>query len=147
MPLLTPGPITSPERPSASLRAAAGVVRHYYALIDHLRTNMNAAGVAALMTSDCRCRAVPREIARRARAGERYYGTAHRLSLLPSRDDAINAEVLAQYDAVRYGLIGANGTVIEHDPLRHGIVENFRLVRSHGRWLIWEIDQIDRGTR
>jgi hypothetical protein len=61
-------------------------------------------------------------------------------------DGASAAEVLVEYDYSTGGLQASDGQIVSRVQARKNVEANFRLVRSHGRWLIATIEMIREGS-
>ena len=103
---------------------------------------MDPAALAALMTTDCPCRAQVHAIARAAAQHEHYVDHARVNALRASVDGPALVDVLADVTITRGGLRSASGAVISTVAARAHLRRDFRLVRVHGRWLIDRIEAV-----
>lgn len=130
---------STPPRPPVAAGdrlAVERVVRRYYRIVDHLREDMDAAGLAAIMTPSCGCRALPRAVRRAIARRQRFFGTAHLLDLAPSIDGPRLADVLVAFNATRGGLVDQAGQVVASAPGVRQQRRDFVLIRQAGTWLI-----------
>jgi len=129
-------------RSRSTTAVARRAVRRYFAVVNHLPRAMDPAALAALMTTDCPCRAQVHAIARAAAQHEHYVDHARVNALRASVDGPALVDVLADVTITRGGLRSASGAVISTVAARAHLRRDFRLVRVHGRWLIDRIEAV-----
>jgi hypothetical protein len=115
-------------------------VKGYYAALNALHLNMDAAALGAFMAPSCNCRQQVRAVQTAASRHERYIDHVRLVSLTPVLDGPNTADVLVEYNAGPAGLVDARGRMVTRTSAKNGIKRLFHLARQSGDWLIVEID-------
>jgi hypothetical protein len=141
----TSSPIPPPSTPkptakAAELAAATAVVRHYYAIANNLRHDMDSSALAALFTPECVCQAQVDAVRSSRAKGEHYIDQAHLNSVVTNSEGPDRADVLVDLTASRGGLVKADGTQVTHGRPRNHVKRLFLLQLAHAGWLIYEIE-------
>jgi hypothetical protein len=134
-----------PTSRAAELAAASAVVKRYFAVLNGLAENMDAAPFAAIEAPTCACREFVRSVRDVAARNETYFGTARIRGLTPAIDSPELVEVLVTYDASVGGTKDAAGRVVTSSAARNGVTAMFYVVRTGQRWYISKISVISRG--
>jgi hypothetical protein len=146
-----PAPASASPTPTATskkaeLAAAKAVVARYYSLLNNLSKAMNADGFASIMTADCTCRAFVRDIRVTAAKHQHYFGVDH-VNALKAVDAGPSAvQVLVRYSSAGGGIKTDSGSIVHRGHATHDATLNFQVKELAGRWLIYRIDLLSKGT-
>jgi hypothetical protein len=139
---LVPQPTISARPVLSPRQAEAAVVRRYFTIINGLDTDMNAAGLAALMTAECPCRRQVRAVRYEASLHRSYVGRDHLNAIRPNLDGAGLGDVIVDFDSGRGGIVSASGRRITSSAAAEHLNRDFVMRRVNRRWLISRIDRL-----
>jgi hypothetical protein len=141
-------PIAAPltSDPATTHRAAPrdqvhAVVRRYFEVLNRLHAEMDSTALARLLTPDCPCQQQVEAIRTAAANGQRYLDRTRIKALRVNLDGPGAADVLADYQLVRGGLVDAAGRHLTRIT-PHRLRWDFRLRRVNGQWRINRIDDL-----
>jgi hypothetical protein len=103
---------------------------------------MDADALAALMTSQCTCRAQVDAIRAARTKGEHYIDQARIIKYTPSFDGPTAADVLVLFNAGPGGLVDQDNHRVTSAPPAKGVHRYFMLRRVGGRWLIAAMEAV-----
>lgn len=129
-------------RPVSAKAAELATVRRYFQIVNNLRTDMNAGGLAKLMTRDCPCQAQVRAIRSAAALGRVYIGRAHINVMRPNIDGRDVGDILVDYNATMGGELAAGDKRLTTTRSQRHIKWDFAVRRVGHRWLITRIDRV-----
>jgi hypothetical protein len=125
----------------AERAAATAVVRHYYAIANHLPHHMDYRALAAIFTPGCFCRVQVRAVRSAASHGEHYIGWATLNSVVTTIDGPGLADVLVDLNVSRGGLVTSGGRPVTAVPPKRHLKRVFRLEHAGRGWLISAIEE------
>jgi hypothetical protein len=137
-------PRATSSTPPAQLTAhqqVHAVVTRYFEVLNQLHVDMNDTALADLFTPECPCQEQVRAIRGAAANGERYLDRIRLEALRINLDGPRTADVVADYQLVRGGLVDAAGRRLTRNP-PHRVRWDFQLRRARGRWRIARIDDL-----
>jgi len=117
------------------------VVERYFEVLNRLHLDMGYVAMSRLFTADCTCREQVRSIRDAAARKERYLDRVRINALRTNLDGPRTADVLADYQLVRGGLVDAAGHRLTRNP-PHRVRWDFQLRRNGGTWRIARIDDL-----
>jgi hypothetical protein len=107
---------------------------------------MNADGFASITTQDCTCRAFVHDIRVTAAKHQHYFGIDH-INALKAVDAGPSAvQVLVRYSSAGGGIKTDSGSIVHSGRPTHGASLNFHVRHLKGRWLIYRIDLLSKGS-
>ena len=117
------------------------VVSRYFEVLNRLHLDMGYAALTRLFTPDCPCQVQVRAIRSAAARGERYDDRVRVIALRVNIDGPQVADVLADYQVLRGGLVDAAGHRLTRNPA-HRIRWDFQLRRDAKVWRIARIEDL-----